>query len=83
MKQILFMLFALGLVGSILASAVAQDVAAPASQTAGLNSTEPQDCDSVMSVLLQKKKKHSIGVSVVSRLENPIFRLQRHVYLKS
>ena len=30
MKQILFMLFALGLVGSILASAVAQDVAAPA-----------------------------------------------------
>ena len=57
MKQILFMLFALGLVGSILASAVAQDVAAPASQTAGLNSTEPQDCDSVMSVLLQKKKE--------------------------
>ena len=57
MKQILFMLFALGLVGSILASAVAQDVAAPAAQTAGLNSTEPQDCDSVMSVLLQKKKE--------------------------
>lgn len=57
MKQILFMLFALGLVGSILASAVAQDVAAPAPQTAGLNSAEPQDCDSVMSVLLQKKKE--------------------------
>ena len=57
MKQILFMLFALGLVGSILASAVAQDVAAPAQQMAGLNSVEPQDCDSVMSVLLQKKKE--------------------------
>ena len=57
MKQILFMLFALGLVGSILASAVAQDVAAPSQQMAGLDSPEPQDCDSVMSVLLQKKKE--------------------------
>lgn len=57
MKQVLFMLFALGLVGSILASAVAQDVSTPQAQTAGLSPLEPQDCDSVMSVLLQKKKE--------------------------
>ena len=57
MKQVLFMLFALGLVGSILASAVAQDVSDPGVQGQGIGSLEPQDCDSVMSVLLQKKKE--------------------------
>ena len=83
MKQILFMLFALGLVGSILASAVAQDVAAPAAQTAGLNSTEPQDCDSVMSVLLQKKRKLLTVANEVSKQESQIFRPLKRVYQKS
>ena len=57
MKQVLFMLFALGLVGSILASAVAQDVSEPAPQSMSSSSLAPQECDTVMSVLLQKKKE--------------------------
>lgn len=57
MKQVLFMLFALGLVGSILASAVAQDVAEPVGPTVQDDGLPLQECDTVMSVLLQKKKE--------------------------
>ena len=57
MRQVFFMLFALGLVGSILASAVAQDVATPVQPTVSNNPLDAQECDTVMSVLLQKKKE--------------------------
>ena len=57
MRQVFFMLFALGLVGSILASAVAQDVATPLEPTVSSDPLDAQECDTVMSVLLQKKKE--------------------------
>ena len=55
MKQILFMIFAFGLVISVVASAVAQDT--PPVQPKQTAAPEPRECDSVMSTLLQKKKE--------------------------
>ena len=55
MRQFLFMVLALGLVASVLASAVAQDT--PPIQPRQSAAPEPRECDSVMSTLLQKKKE--------------------------
>ena len=55
MKQFLFMIFAFGLVISVVASAIAQDT--PPVQPKQTAAPEPRECDSVMSTLLQKKKE--------------------------
>ena len=53
--QIFFMLVALALVVNVVASAVAQD-ATNSSSSPAVEIANPEECDSVMSVLLQKKK---------------------------
>ena len=54
MKQIFFILVILAMVVSVVASAIAQD--SPSSKEEEIESFEPQECDTVMSHLLQKKK---------------------------
>lgn len=54
MKQIVFMAVIFAMVISVVASAIAQDNPDPAKRT--IEAFEPQECDTVMSHLLQKKK---------------------------
>ena len=54
MKQIVFMAVVFAMVISVVASAIAQDNTNPTDKT--IEAFEPQECDTVMSHLLQKKK---------------------------
>lgn len=54
-KQLVFMIVVFGLVVSVVASAIAQD--STNTTTAPKATFEPQECDTVMSNLLQKKKE--------------------------
>ena len=54
MKQIAFMLVVFAMIVSVVASAIAQDSTSSTEKT--IEAFEPQECDTVMSHLLQKKK---------------------------
>ena len=54
MKQIFFMIVIFAMVVSVVASAIAQDNPNPVERS--IEAFEPQECDTVMSHLLQKKK---------------------------